>query len=62
MKSGWSAPFAPWVVKSWENHLRSIGYTKEIHDEKLRLIKENIRIANDPTLTYKEKVSKITKR
>ena len=61
MKSNWSAPFAPWVVKSWANHLKYIGWTGKRSDDFRENINKQLAIANDSSLTTHEKIAKLTK-
>ena len=61
MKSNWSAPFAPWVIKSWEDHLKAIGWTGKRSDDFRSNISKQLEIANDSTLTTNEKLAKLIK-
>ena len=60
MKSGWSAPFEPWVVESWRQWSEETG-AKERAD----IIRNNLtygaKIANDPNLTTQQKIDLIRK-
>lgn len=57
----WSAPFAPWVVESWRQHLENIGYTPEIHKSRIDRFYAACTIANDKTLSVDERIKKINK-
>jgi len=56
---GWSAPFAPWVVESWRQHLENIGYTPEVHKSKVDHYLTCCKIANDQSLSVSERTKKI---
>jgi len=57
----WSSPFEPWVVESWRRHLESIGYTPEVHKDRIDHHLACCNIANDKTLSVKERVDRIQK-
>lgn len=57
----WSAPFEPWVVRSWAKHLDEIGGFETAHRFRQGLL-DGIAIANDPTLSHTQKVAKLLKK
>lgn len=57
----WSSHFEPWVVESWRQHLESIGYTPEVHKARIDRHLACCKIANDKTLSAKERIKRINK-
>ena len=53
-------PFEPWVVRSWSAHLDQIGGF-EVADAVRQNLINACKIANDPTLTARQKIRKLTK-
>jgi hypothetical protein len=60
-ETNWSAPFEPWVVRGWRQQADQNGWF-EIVDKMREEMRINIAIANDTSLTTKQKVNKITNR
>lgn len=54
-------PFEPWVIRSWAQHLDSIGGF-EVAREIRKNIAASVEIANDPTLTHQQKMRKLSAR
>ena len=54
-------PFEPWVIRSWAQNLDAIGGF-EIAEKVRANILASIEIANDPTLTHRQKMRKLSMR
>lgn len=60
-ETNWSAPFEPWVVRTWAKRMDETGGFERA-DEMRERMRINIAIANDTSLTTKQKINKITNR
>lgn len=60
-ETNWRTPFEPWVVRSWNKHMDETGgfVVADRVREGMRVARE---ILNDPNLTHKQKIKKITDR
>ena len=60
-ETNWSAPFEPWVVRSWAKHMDETGAFERVDRMRENMLINN-EILGDPTLTTKQKIDKITNR
>lgn len=56
--TNWSAPFEPWVIRSWEQASKANGWDK-MADRVRTNVLEAAKIANDPNLTHQQKIQKL---
>lgn len=54
--------YSKWVLESWRNHLNSIGYTEEVHQNFLDNRYKTLVIANNSNLSIHEKIKLLTKK
>lgn len=57
-ETNWSAPFEPWVVRTWVQHLDEGGWYEHIDQIKANIMAVS-KICNDPNLTHEEKLQLI---
>lgn len=60
-ETNWRTPFEPWVVRSWAKHMDETGAFERV-DKMREGMRINVAIANDTSLTTKQKINKITNR